>query len=150
MRVRVATPCRTYESFEVVGLIFHHPELVGACSEQALIQALKALLHVLSTTKDKVHPCLPCCSSGFLRLDQSGELLTSFEATCSGYHHTSGLVMTILVVFVQHAAKHALWALSQQTLPAAVLQPEITSCCALLLPHMQLPVTSRSSAAATR
>ena len=53
-------PCRTYEPFEVVGLIFHHSELVEACSEQALTQALKALLQVLSTTRNKVQPCLPC------------------------------------------------------------------------------------------
>ena len=52
-------PCRTYEPFEVVGLIFHQPELVEACSEEALLQALKGLLQVLSITRNKVYSC-PC------------------------------------------------------------------------------------------
>ena len=47
-------PCRTFEPFEVVGLIFHRSELVEACSSKALVKGLKALLHVLSTTKTKV------------------------------------------------------------------------------------------------
>ena len=46
--------CRAYEPLEAVGLIFHKAELVGACSEQNLAKAFKALLKVLATTKDKV------------------------------------------------------------------------------------------------
>ena len=69
---------------------------------------------------------------------------------CSAQHFIRASVISMLFIVVQHAAKHALWALSQQALPAAVLQPEIMSCCALLLQHMQLPVTSHTTAAATR
>ena len=51
-------PCRTFESLEVVGLIFHRSELVEACSSEALIKGLQSLLQALSTTKSKVGVCL--------------------------------------------------------------------------------------------
>ena len=46
--------CRSFEPFEVVGLIFHKPEFVKACSEDALDKALTALLAVIKATTDKV------------------------------------------------------------------------------------------------
>lgn len=46
--------CRSFEHFEVVGLIFHKPDFVTACSEGALDRALKALLVVIKATTDKV------------------------------------------------------------------------------------------------
>lgn len=55
-----------------------------------------------------------------------------------------------MLPFVQHTAKHALWALSQQTLPHAITAADIACCCALLLEHMQLPVHHQSSTAARR
>ena len=143
-------PCRTYEPFEVVGLIFHQPELVEACSEEALLQALKGLLQVLSITRNKVYSCLPAQVAFLPTLDQYCKLLTPFWSHILMCSFTSGLVLSVLIALVQHAAKHALWAMSQQALPAAVLQPEIASCLALLLRHLQLPLSQHSSSAASR
>ena len=44
---------------------------------------------------------------------------------------------------VQHVAKHALWALSQQKLPLPVLQPVLPELCSLLYKHMALPLANR-------
>ena len=144
VNIKATLPCRTYEPFEVVGLIFHQSVLVEACSEHALLQALKALLQVLSGTKNKVRPCLPCSA----RVPAHSK--STLESYFMVFPFTSGLVLSVLIAFVQQAAKHALWAMSQQALPAAVLQPEIAGCLALLLQHLLLPLSSHSSAAASR
>ena len=44
---------------------------------------------------------------------------------------------------MQHVAKHALWALSQQKLPLPVLQPVLPKLCSLLYKHMALPLANR-------
>ena len=44
---------------------------------------------------------------------------------------------------MQHEAKHALWALSQQKLPLSVLQPDLPRLCSLLYEHMALPLANR-------
>lgn len=44
---------------------------------------------------------------------------------------------------MQHKAKHALWALSQQKLPIPVLRPALSELCNVLYEHMALPLANR-------
>lgn len=66
--IDMVCPCRTFECFEAVGLIFHMPDFIRACSQEDFEKPLKVLLQALETTQDKVksrlglhHACM--CSS---------------------------------------------------------------------------------------
>lgn len=51
---------------------------------------------------------------------------------------------------MQRYAKHALWALSKQTLPQSVVMPDISRSCALLLDHLHLPPSYHTPTVAIR